>query len=59
MGKRSNDHSSIKGKFAKGSSHSQEFKEELSMDNLAKKALDETLRDGGAFARENSNHFKQ
>lgn len=35
------------------------YMEELSMDDLAKKALDETIRDGGAFASENSNQFKQ
>lgn len=34
------------------------YNDEQKIENLAKEALAETIRDGGAFARENSNRFK-
>ncbi|WP_299093280.1 hypothetical protein [uncultured Metabacillus sp.] len=40
-------------------SNQQGYKEEMSMENLAKEALAKTIREGGAFARENSDRFKQ
>lgn len=43
----------------RGSSRKRGFNEEMSMEQLAKKALAETIRDGGAFARENSDPFKK
>lgn len=46
-----------KGTFS--SSYIQEFSEEINVDNLAKEALAKTIREGGAFARENSNQFRQ
>ncbi|MGM7723691.1 hypothetical protein [Metabacillus sp. Hm71] len=40
-------------------SNRQRFKEEISMENLAKEALAKTIREGGAFAREKSDQIKQ
>jgi hypothetical protein len=39
--------------------HQQRYNEEISMEQLAKKALEETIREGGAFAQENQEQFKQ
>ncbi|HWO78269.1 MAG TPA: hypothetical protein VNM69_20585 [Bacillus sp. (in: firmicutes)] len=49
----------LKGKSAIDPSRQKGFNEEISAESLAKKALDETIRDGGAFASENPNRFKQ
>ncbi|SEN85604.1 hypothetical protein SAMN05192533_12331 [Mesobacillus persicus] len=43
----------------RNTSRNRGFNEEMSMEQLAKKALAETIRDGGAFARENSDAFKK
>lgn len=41
------------------SSHQQPgFSEEIGMEALSKKALEETKREGGAFASENANRFR-
>ncbi|WP_176551095.1 hypothetical protein [Bacillus sp. AFS040349] len=49
-----------KGSLSRGySSQSQKYNEEISMETLAKQALDQTIKEGGAFARENSDQFKQ
>ncbi|MFT4415784.1 hypothetical protein ACLM5H_18145 [Fredinandcohnia humi] len=49
----------LKGKSAVNPSRNQGYMEEMSIENLAKKALAETIRDGGAFAKENPDRFKQ
>ncbi len=40
-------------------SSQKQYKEEMSMEMLAERALAETLREGGAFARQNNERFKQ
>lgn len=59
MTNESGTRSELKGKSAVNPSHQQGFKEEISIENLTKEALAETIREGGAFARENSDQFKQ
>jgi hypothetical protein len=59
MTNESGTRSELKGKSAVGPSYQQGFKEEISMESLTKQALAETIREGGAFARESSDQFKQ
>jgi len=52
-----------KGSLSRGYSddkhQAQNYNEEISMETLAKQALEQTIKEGGAFARENSDQFKQ
>ena len=43
----------------KNTSPTPQYNEEMSMEMLAEHALAETLREGGAFARQNNERFKQ
>ncbi|MFS0823944.1 hypothetical protein [Bacillus sp. 1P02SD] len=43
---------------SKNNSTRNEYKEEVSMEMLAERALAETLREGGAFSRKNDDRFK-
>lgn len=43
----------------KNTSPKPQYNEEMSMEMLAERALAETLREGGAFARQNNERFKQ
>ncbi|MEH7235052.1 hypothetical protein [Bacillus sp. JJ1562] len=43
----------------KNNSTQNQYKEEVSMEMLAERALAETIREGGAFARKNDERFKQ
>ncbi|KKI92883.1 hypothetical protein WQ54_06780 [Bacillus sp. SA1-12] len=58
MTKESTNRSNLQGKLKSSSSNQQRFNEEISMENLAKEALAETIREGGAFAREKSDRSK-
>ncbi|MET3699573.1 hypothetical protein SAMN05877753_11245 [Bacillus oleivorans] len=59
MTNESGSKSELKGKSAVDPSGQKKYKEEISAENLAKEALAETIREGGAFARENPDQFKQ
>ncbi|MCM3163345.1 hypothetical protein KDJ21_019225 [Metabacillus litoralis] len=50
---------SLSAGYAADKSQAQNYNEEISMEILAKQALDQTIKEGGAFARENSDQFKQ
>lgn len=54
MKNQSNSRSELTGKATKGFSQ-----EDIDMEKLARDALAETIRDGGAFAKENPEQFKQ
>ncbi|WP_053363339.1 hypothetical protein [Bacillus sp. FJAT-27251] len=59
MTKQTGSGAELNGEFGSGYSRKPNYNEEMSMEQLAKKALEETIRDGGAFARENPDQFKQ
>ncbi|KKK36372.1 hypothetical protein WQ57_19515 [Mesobacillus campisalis] len=59
MTKQSGYGAGMNGESGSGYSRKPNYNEEMSMEQLAKKALEETIRDGGAFARENPDQFKQ
>ena len=59
MTKKARPSSALKGRTAENPSPEKGFKEETSMEKLAKEALEETIREGGAFASENPNQFEE